>query len=382
MPGHLASLSPQPKEAWYWQHETQSYWKGPRNDRVWVPSIDVPNDLEPPPNDEDDKAPPPSAIAQSGLVLTTTLGQNPVVALWSSISGGPVGAAAPAAPSLPAATESPRNLVRHLEPRTTDRAPVVERRPPPPGYEDRYGGYTGAYGATLRYREEQTRCYNGNFLSREGQAWVDDYRGQNQRAPEYNDRCSDAPHYPPRPDVRSKYSEMHAHQERARDQALRERALTSHPSTSTTTSGHNEKAPRIIINVDHAPLDANGHPVFPVHAIEDDESDYGDSEDDDEDGHHLKKYRAHEEARLADVARRPSGVMGPVPSLPPAPSGAGLWGNLQFSMVPEACNLIQWMIGGCPHTRAMFLHLIRFYGGNPHMASHHHRGLNPHVATN
>ncbi|KAJ6503043.1 hypothetical protein DFH09DRAFT_1102255 [Mycena vulgaris] len=60
-----------------------------------------------------------------------------------------------------------------------------------------------------------------------------------------------------------------------------------------------------------------------------------------------------------------TGAAGPVPSLPPAPSGAGLWGNLQFSTVPEARNLIRWMMGGCPRARAMFLHLICFYGGSP-----------------
>ncbi|KAJ6579694.1 hypothetical protein DFH09DRAFT_1077283 [Mycena vulgaris] len=355
-----------PKRAWYWRHETQSYWKGPRDDHMW-----------PPPDDEDDEASPPSAIAQFGLV-PTTLGKNPVVAPWSSTSGGPAGAAAPATLPPPAANESPRNLARRSESCAADRAPIVERGPRP---QDTKTGAAGTPGlmaprsGTVKSKlgvitgisyPGRTRC--GSMIT-EGRTDV----------PKYDDRRSDAPRYLPRADVRGEYGQMHgpeerqeglhaethAHQERARDQALRERALTSHPSTSTTSSGHNERAPRIIINVDHASLDANSPPVFPVRAIEDDESNYGDSKDDDEDGRQLKKYRAREEAQLTDVARRPSGAAGPVPSLPPAPSGAGLWGNLQFSTVPEARNLIQWMMGGCPRARAMFLHLICFYGGSP-----------------
>ncbi|KAJ7046411.1 hypothetical protein C8F04DRAFT_1248652 [Mycena alexandri] len=39
-----------PKGVFYWRHDVGSYWKGPPDDRVWVPSMDTPLQLPPPPD--------------------------------------------------------------------------------------------------------------------------------------------------------------------------------------------------------------------------------------------------------------------------------------------------------------------------------------------
>jgi hypothetical protein len=44
---------------------------------------------------------------------------------------------------------------------------------------------------------------------------------------------------------------------------------------------------------------------------------------------------------------------------------AGIWRELLINTVPEARNLLRWMGMGCPRARAMFRHLMEYFGHNP-----------------
>ncbi|KAJ7015885.1 hypothetical protein C8F04DRAFT_1204840 [Mycena alexandri] len=43
----------------------------------------------------------------------------------------------------------------------------------------------------------------------------------------------------------------------------------------------------------------------------------------------------------------------------------GVWNELRYNTIPEARNLIQWMLAGCLRARAMFIYLRDYYGQNP-----------------
>ncbi|KAJ7046410.1 hypothetical protein C8F04DRAFT_1173352 [Mycena alexandri] len=119
-----------------------------------------------------------------------------------------------------------------------------------------------------------------------------------------------------------------------------------------------------------AERDNTGHPRLPVRAgIEDDnESDYGGSEDDEDDPAKLKNFNVKESFHHAQaVQKRSKGLLGNPgrPVQKPSAATLGVWSDLRYDTIPEARNLIQWMLAGCPRVCAMFVYLCDHYGQNP-----------------
>jgi hypothetical protein len=165
-----------PKRVWYWRHPTGSFWKGPPDDRVWVPSIDAPPDLEPPPDDLDDSsgqdsathqndAPQPCAPQQFGSVINLLVGGLPRLP--------PPQENAPqlmARPQPNAFGHSPfgrgdESTMRDGRPRTDDhRDPAPHTTiwdshssQPPPYFSTTAGSYSGPWAHTMRHRDESAR---------------------------------------------------------------------------------------------------------------------------------------------------------------------------------------------------------------------------------
>ncbi|KAJ7079932.1 hypothetical protein B0H15DRAFT_953714 [Mycena belliarum] len=368
-----------PGKKWYWRHPTESSWRGPRDDRVWVPSIDAPDDLDPPPDDEFDDdvamAPPPAP---------TTFGSLPRVAPNTAVTG----TVAPATQQLQQPSAAPGPSATQ-PPRTT------------------YNGFTGPFASTMRYMDEgrarqlaeSARVPPTAARAPQGpppQSWrpqyIDGPRYDERLLPphQYSERRDDQRWYDlprehrdsgqrrqessraPRSDVRregprslggddrreEQRAEAHAHQERAREQALRARAASTRPGPGPP------REVRPPPDVTSAARDDNGHPILPSVAADDDVSDYGGSSDEDEEDElrNLKKFRVREDMRLQENANR--GTAPPVPMMPP-PAEAGLWADLSFATVVAARNLTRWMTSGCPRARAMYMYLMRYYGANP-----------------
>ncbi|KAF8135901.1 hypothetical protein K438DRAFT_1997104 [Mycena galopus ATCC 62051] len=127
-------------------------------------------------------------------------------------------------------------------------------------------------------RNDKTRCHG------EGP------RGTDARRREGDVRSGG--HCGPRHDVH--HRSTRGGPDRAREQQLREHALHTKGSTGTKPG---LQPTRPVPNVDEVSHRAHGHPVPPVAAAADDESDYGSSgvEEDSE----LLKFRTHEHDRLA-----------------------------------------------------------------------------------
>ncbi|KAJ7093011.1 hypothetical protein B0H15DRAFT_947818 [Mycena belliarum] len=381
-----------PGKKWYWRHPTESSWRGPPNDRVWVPSIDAPDDLDPPPDDEDDgdvaMAPPPAIFG-----TLPTVAPNPAVTTTSNPPAQPP-PQAPIVPQRAATAPGPTQRTSAQHPR-----------------DNNYNGFTGPFASTMRYMDEGRARQMAQSARAPapapGQAHrapqgppPQQWRPQYIDGPRYDDRHQPPHQYPeprddqrwydpareqrdggqrrhespraPRTDVRregprslggddrreEQRAEAHAHQERAREQALRARAASTRPPPAPPRQI--QPPPDVTI----AARDENGQPILPSVAVDDDVSDYGGSSDEDEEDElrNLKKFRTREDMRLQENASR--GTAPPVPMMPP-PLEAGLWAELSFATVVAARNLTRWMTGGCPRARAMYMYLMRYYGANP-----------------
>ncbi|KAJ7089287.1 hypothetical protein B0H15DRAFT_949262 [Mycena belliarum] len=383
-----------PKRVWYWRHPTQSSWKGPRDDRVWVPSIDAPDDLEPPPDDDDD-----DDIEMGTSVPTPVFGSLPHIAPTMAAANAPPPPVMRAPPQhQQAPTHSGPPHAARFEERAQD--PYYQGGPYPrgPSHPPReFGPFTGPFANTMRYKAEQERARderghtNSSYQGRRdenpphgqyrpGPPPPDDRRREETRERRDDERRFQTPPRTHRPDVRDEYTrsrgpderreeqraEAQAHQERAREAALRAKAVGSrpHPLTAHAPNTIPLQARRgPCPNVDEAQIDRHGHPVFPAGPVlppDDDVSDYG-SDDSDDELRGLKTFRAREEQRLAEQARRP----GPIAPMPEPPPEAGLWARLSFATIVEAKNLSQWMTSGCPRARAMYRFVMRYHSENP-----------------
>ncbi|KAJ7037839.1 hypothetical protein C8F04DRAFT_1256750 [Mycena alexandri] len=349
-----------PKGAFYWRHATGSYWKGPADDRVWVPSMDSPPNLPPPP---DFGAPQGDA---AGAPPATQFGSStPIPAGGLNVQMPPV--------------YRPRDTPSALPP-TPPRAPPptqqtgfvsVHSRPAYPDHST-YNARDGPRTAFRRWGEQPTQ-YNGRRdepvpENTSRRPW-EDARGTTPRS-DHNFRV-DARREPSRafdPAARreSHRAQTHEFQERARDQQLRDRALSSRPpAAALTTEGVGAPARPPPPRVEDAERDVNGHPRLPAQAAaDDDESDYGGSSDDDEKPDVLKKFNARETFRHAEANQKKKSGLLNNPGKPvqrPSALVLGVWDGLRYNTVPEARNLIRWMLAGCPRARAMFVYLRDYY---------------------
>ncbi|KAJ7500915.1 hypothetical protein B0H11DRAFT_1908767 [Mycena galericulata] len=393
-----------PRKAIYVRDPKASFWRGPRDDRVFVPSLDWPVGLEPPPDDMEEEQ-----GASSATAAPAATSANPAPAFGSLPAFNYVAPPAhpPANPfsstvSAPAyrTTNQPTSQPPITQPGPPANASgewqVVGRRSPPrhhpqapPPY---YRGYSGPFAHTMRHRDAGLRQQESRRESQGGPVTYGSARYQARPdadargPPRYYDReeredrgdrhRSDSTRY--RGDPRNEYAdhlgrgnwreenraETQEFQGRARDQAVRDRSTSSRPSSNP------ERAPGFVPEpapvVEDAPRRENGHPIFPEDAVPDDESDYGDSEDDSEAEERNRKSRRHRELRRLTEAMQRAGTTTQAAVAPPnyRPS-VGLWGTLGFGSIAETRNLIRWMSGGCPKARAMYLYLRQHYENTP-----------------
>ncbi|KAJ7165405.1 hypothetical protein C8R46DRAFT_1035979 [Mycena filopes] len=371
--------------AFYWRHATQSYWKGPPDDRVWVPSMDMPPDMPPPP-DFGDRAPGPvAAAAPRNNAPVTQFGS---IIPYQNVQHGP-----PAyQQSMPPADLGFAHPNPFVNPQRCSRVDNVTQSPG--------SNYISPFAGHSR-RDFTSESGRGNHPADAPPASVPPPPTARSsvpppRAPTAPSRTSSTPHrddrgapphldYRPlgRRDVRDDFgrslssesrreaqrSQTQEYQERARDQQLRNRALSSRPSTSPAHTASPPSSNRPLPpRVDDAPRDSRGHPMLPIVAggMEDDESDYGDEEKEDpEDEKVIKEYRVKERARHAEATRRHlAGEQPKITAQRPPGAIIGVWGDVAFNTVSEARNLVQWMTAGCPRARAMYTYLVQFYGQN------------------
>ncbi|KAJ6499658.1 hypothetical protein C8R47DRAFT_1211965 [Mycena vitilis] len=314
------------KRAWYWRHPTSSFWKGPKSDRTWVPSIDAPSWLEPPPDDlnniddypeegETVRTPRPGAVgpasgppppqnasaappSYAGATAPTTRGNT---------FPSPAGRA-----NAFAASQSSRIGGTNYVARSDDRDPPSYAVPS-------YQGYTGPMASTMRYRDQMVHSDSGAPYRRGEGRYDDSYRRGGQSPRHDPEMRHDAPpHHDmgrrtegrPRGDMRNEYvnslssgshrDDHRAQSQEARDraweQALRDRAARSRPAPASAGPAPASAIP----NVDIAALDDRGQPILPTAAVGSDESDYGGTTDSEEEEKELKKFRAREQTSPYD----------------------------------------------------------------------------------
>ncbi|KAJ7149557.1 hypothetical protein C8R46DRAFT_1230231 [Mycena filopes] len=309
--------------AFYWRHATKSYWKGPPDERVWVPSMDSPPDMPPPPDFGDGTSGPANTAPPPQPAPVTQFGTIP--ALQNAAAGPPA-----------YQQNAPHTEMGFAHPSPFGRPP---RLPNTQTYRGTGSNYVSPFAGYVRRDanpegDRGTNPADAPLLPR------------GPSAPQGNPTCS-----PAREAQRSQTQEF---QERARDQQLRARALSTCPSTppahaSSPPSVNRPLPPR----VDDAPRDERGHPILPIvpGGMEDEKV--------------LKENRLKEKSRYAEaICRNRAGEEPKITAERPPGAIIGVWGDVSFNTVSEARNLIQWMTAGCPRARAMYTFLVQLYGQN------------------
>ncbi|KAJ7870418.1 hypothetical protein B0H13DRAFT_1896165 [Mycena leptocephala] len=257
-------------------------------------------------------------------------------------------------------------MVPHLAARA-DSAPQ-----PPPYFSTQHGSsYSGPWAHTMRRREEVGLVEQNREQARRGDEFprfIKDGRGT-------GDPHAECGRHHGRGDVRDEYANSlggHArrerqsaqtqeYRERAREQSLRDRALSSQPPPTPLINACNQPIP----DVEVAPRGSNGHPIFPTRAVPDDESEYEGSEPSEDEGEAPEKWRSRERERVSKSREKAGSGVRPSLSTPPRPpASASVWRKLLINTIPEARNLLSWMGMGCPRARVMFRHLIEYFGHN------------------
>ncbi|KAJ7026318.1 hypothetical protein C8F04DRAFT_1190637 [Mycena alexandri] len=340
-----------PKGAFYWQHTTGSYWKGPADDRVWVPSMDSPLNLPPPP---DFGAPQGNA---AGAPPATQFGTSTPIPL------GRLNV------QMPLAYQQREPVLLHsgvwyglVHRPAEQQTGFMSMAPRPPTQQMWWGDAPHTQGAHIRptaFRPWGTQGATGT----------------GNTAPEARREPWDVSTGRLSPKVRlarreNHRAQTHELQDRARDQQLRDRALSSRPSSTSTHDNITAAAPvrPLAPKVEDTEIGSDGHPILPGQAVPSDESDYGGSSEEDEGPEALKKFQVRETFRHREaVQKKQGGLLGNPGKAVRAPGGetVGVWGTLQYDTIPAARSLIRWMLTGYPRARAMFVYLRDFFGQNP-----------------
>ncbi|KAJ7601994.1 hypothetical protein DFH06DRAFT_1351813 [Mycena polygramma] len=377
---------------WYWRHPTGSTYKGPRHDRVWVPSIDAPSWLPPPPDDF------ANLDAEEGRTAPAPLAPNHQ---FGTTAPTPTGAPTSGIP-IPAVTIRPNPMAS-----STSGHLWAGNAPPPSGPRPSYTTtgavtYTGAFATIMRHhdesraeRERQDRERLEAQHDRERREFERSQRERERReelerrdrelrerehrrfegaqeeryGPQYNHgssyesprdghshrRTEDRGHSTPRRDVRNSFTDTlqagpHRDERCAQDRAeerLRDLA-------------RNSRGPK-------AKPDARGQPILPSAAYDEDESEYGGMDDSDDEEDALKKYRTREALRVGETRRREGAEdpHAPVAPAPPEAVGAGVWGTLNLNSASAMRNMLRWMAAGCPRARAIFKYFRDYYAHHP-----------------
>ncbi|KAJ7665835.1 hypothetical protein DFH06DRAFT_1127040 [Mycena polygramma] len=414
---------------WYWRHPTGSTWKGPRRDRVWVPSIDAPSWLPPPPDDFANVDTEEGTPASAPIAPLHQFGSTA-----SARSGAPSGAIAPGIP-IPSVALRPNPFGSSSSSARLWGGSTL----PAPGTRPSYTTtgavtYTGAFANTMRHRDksraEQERRDRERLEAqhdRERREFERSQREREQRERErredrerldreererehrrfegaqeehrgdyyhhgssyggsgYGDspRChqDDHGHYMPRRDVRNSFTDSlqggshreerrlqsQAMQDRAKEERLRDLARNSRGPRAPSSNKSSDRKARTVPNVDKAALDTRGQPILPTAAYDEEESEYGGTDDSEDGDAALKKYRTWESIRVGE-SRRKEGAEDPPAEAAPAPPksvGAGRWGTLRLSTAPAMRNMLRWMAVGCPYARATFKYLRDYYAHHP-----------------
>ncbi|KAJ7728696.1 hypothetical protein DFH07DRAFT_969772 [Mycena maculata] len=306
-----------PKGAIYVRDPSASYWKGPRQDRVFVPSLDWPAGMQFPP--DFDAEPTADEGAHSAPPAMVPVPPPPQLT--------PV---APAPPPIPQSTAA--SVQQPL--------PLNPQAPPPP-----YSG-TGLLGHTLsRYRERAARSLADRLQPARGPHSYGPIHYRGERG-EYRGDCRDEYRGDRRDDY---YREQPRHRDsprrdwHSRDRPNHDRAppprrpepATAPPTSAAVTGPIQSSAPaptHSYPNVDNAPLDEFGLPVFPEPVCAEDVSDYEGTDDSETEARKTQNARASEKIRLGNALRK-ANQSEPSPAAPPFPeaSVSGVWTGLDYS---------------------------------------------------
>ncbi|KAJ7088192.1 hypothetical protein C8R44DRAFT_892988 [Mycena epipterygia] len=386
--------SPHPLTKFYFRPNTGSRWRGPRDNRTWVPAMDTPLDFPPPPDDFADCDPDVAMPAAPPTGCQCPRNPVPLLRVWNRRVARPTphtrcSALKPLLAGMdPILTPAARDTAGHspIRLRSEYRGRYINRPVEPPRTED----------LASRCRDD-----DGHRVDE----WRSDYarRGPDYPRREYDDRNRDdrddcdyrssstrtlSPRAP-RTDVRSGYANSldsktrrdnqraatQAIQDKARsEQVLRERALRSRPPSdkarsvppapatnpALSTPFVAQPAPDVLA----APRDSNGLPIYPEEPVPDDVSEYvGSDEESDEDtpefNAKLRKWRNRERIRQQDVAQDAAKGTKARPTTPPAmdPARTSYWGSLTYchhggSAVPTPLDV--WtMSSGARHVPAL-----------------------------
>ncbi|KAJ7027671.1 hypothetical protein C8F04DRAFT_1266775 [Mycena alexandri] len=292
-----------PKGVFYWRHDFGSYWKGPPDDRVWVPSMDTPLHLPSPPD--------------VGAVQGDAAGAPPGIQFGSNM---PINPQHPNATSIPGADSLHRpshqllrrslHHIRIADPKCWSRAPAL-----------------------ARHQEAMHRSSSETGNSCAGTRHV-----ATMRVPTFADRMI----------ILASTNGAHGMTLVACNHA----AITA----PEATTGPAQTIAR------GSMLDGN-HPVTSTPNLGARTTERKPTS--------CRKGRATstcESFRHAQaVQKRSKGLLGNPgkPVQKPSAAALGVWNDLRYDTIPEARNLIQWMLTGCPRARAMFVYLRDYYGQNP-----------------
>ncbi|KAJ7142983.1 hypothetical protein C8R44DRAFT_866236 [Mycena epipterygia] len=388
--------SPHPPTEFYFRPNTGSRWRGPRDNRTWVPAMDAPFDFPPPPDDFADCDPdvampaaPPTGVSHFGGVASLPPSTT-----------GPIVPMPPQPGPPPVRMEPPR--------RTPEPTTPVQRAEPPSRWNGANpysgsSGYSGPFAHTIAVRDrgryinrpvEYPRTEDSASRHRDNDGhcvdeWRSDYA---RRGPDYPHREYDDRNHDDRDDRDYRSSSTRTLSPRAprtdplrpfkirRDLSRFFASARSGPAQSVPPAQAAPSAPPTPFvalpapDVLAAPRDSNGLPIYPEEPVPDDVSEYaGSDEESDEDtpefNAKLRKWHNRERIRQQDVARDAAKGTKALPSTPPAmdPARTGYWGSLTYATIAEVRCLLRWMRGRCPLARAMFLHLTRWYGHQPQL---------------
>ncbi|KAJ7602652.1 hypothetical protein DFH06DRAFT_1351176 [Mycena polygramma] len=339
------------KGALYWRHRTMSFWKGPRNDRVWVPSLDTPVGLPAPPDDFSNVG--DYEGAPSAPVAPVAPPPAPTTSILHPFGPRP----------NPFASSPPSNSIGYGR---RDDAPFSGSSGPPPYARVSDRGYTGPFARTFRdwepvpNREQGREDRDSGRDNRGPPHQLHGDSGRPYRSDQRNEFGNSMGSQTIREEHRTQSQEIQtANRERVLRERLGSRGASAAPATPTASHDYPK--------VEDAKLDNGGNPQLPHTGGADDESEYKGTSPSEDEGDALKKFQARETTRVSEARRKvgPATAIAPTATAPAETVGAGLWGRVDLTGVPAMRNLLRWMAAGCPRARAMFVYLRDYYGANP-----------------
>ncbi|KAJ7761156.1 hypothetical protein DFH07DRAFT_957226 [Mycena maculata] len=320
-----------PKGAIYVRDPSASYWKGPRQDRVFVPSLDWPAGMQFPPDFDAEPT------ADEG-----------------AHSAPPAMVPAPPPPQLTPVAPAPTHSAVHCGKCAT--APASEPAGPSPALLWHGAARTHVIAVPQHVGCTPMAPYTtaGSMASTVGSV--------------ANTAATVATNTAGTTATTTIESNL--------DTATHPVAISIHVTAPTMTEHLRRVGPNLLPRLQRPqPLQGQSNrrpPPLPTHtpmltmhlSTNSDYRDYEGTDDSETEARKTQNARASEKIRLGNALRK-ANQSEPSPVAPPFPEASvlGVWTSLDYSKALTVRRLICWMSARCPRARAVFEHLRRYYNG-------------------